>query len=388
MVNEKDFFARKPETDTSTSIRPFELNNEGGGQALVLRYAGCNLRCPLCYAWEYAWFMKKKGYEYNIQHSIRALRNLPQSIEKKIVWVRIQGGEPCLTFNRILNTITFAVESLNIIHTTGLNYFETTRAVIQTNAIIFSNLTKEQINQVHLHLKNLLNKLNTGKLVFEVSFKSPNDAGYLMPQIRGYDVLLRDVIIPLWNQGYDNVAVYPLAGLGPSIDENNLFIIPLDPQSLPNEIPLFHRVTWSRDFEKLVNDFINNVVPIYSAYSDFRKNSQTNGGRKLAIEELEPTKFQTSWISGYAGKYSEFNVNIIPISRILRKLTNGIPENPLWAKWYNSWTSRMLFGRSTSWNNVLNQIPASNNPNNLLSMVQQMSDYFYPSHPRGHYPYL
>ncbi len=107
-----DWFARR----STTSISPFELNNEGKGQALVLRYAGCNLRCPLCYAWKYAWFMQKNGFVYNIQNSIQALRNLLGIAKKKIVWIRIQGGEPCLTFNRILNTITFAVESLTIVH--------------------------------------------------------------------------------------------------------------------------------------------------------------------------------------------------------------------------------------------------------------------------------
>jgi len=79
-----DVFARSP---TSTHppaplIRPFELNNEGNGQALVLRYAGCNLRCPLCYAWKYAWF-RRNGYEYTIHNSIHALKNLPQVAKKK-----------------------------------------------------------------------------------------------------------------------------------------------------------------------------------------------------------------------------------------------------------------------------------------------------------------
>lgn len=386
MLNEDiDWFARQQ----TTCISPFELNNEGNGKALVLRYAGCNLRCPLCYAWKYAWFMRN-GYSYDIQSSINALRNnLPQLLAgKKIVWVRIQGGEPCLTFNRILNTITFAIESLNIIHINGLNYFKTVRAVIQTNVITFSKLTNNQIRQTLLHLQNSINNLDNGKLIFEVSFKSPNDQSYLVPQIKGYEVLLKRIIIPLWHEGFDNIAIYPLSGLGPSIDRHNLFIIPIDPNCLPNEIPLFHHSTWDQRFKRLVDDFIHNIVPNYNAYKDFKSNHRTSGGKKLAIEELEPTPFQTSWISGYAARYSGLGIDIIPISRVLRKLTNDIPVNPQWKKWYNSWKSRMLFGRSSLWNRVLNQIPVSTNPNNLLSMVQQMTDYFYPSHPIGHYPYL
>jgi len=308
--------------------------------------------------------------------------------------VRIQGGEPCLTFDRILNTITFAVKSLNIIHTNGLNYYDITRAVIQTNSVIFSQLTNNQISQILSHFKNLLQELDKGRIIFEVSFKSPNNLQYLKLQIRGYRILLNQIIMPLWNQGFNNIAVYPLAGLGPSIDEDNLFIIPIDPQSLSKdkvlkkEIPLFHNSTWSPEFQNLVNDFINNIVPNYNAYEDFRRNPQTNGGKKLAIEELEPTSFQSSWISGYAGRYNQFNINITPINQILRKLTNDIPTNPTWRKWYNSWTSGKLFGRSASWRSVLNQIPASSDPNNLLLMVRQMNNYFYPSHPKKHYPYL
>ena len=381
-TEKEDIFARQP----TTIISPFELNNEGRGQALILRYAGCNLRCPLCYAWRYAW-ITREGYRYNIQKCIQALTNLPELVEKKIVWVRIQGGEPCLKFDRILNTIKFAIESLNIINTNGLNYFKHTRAIIQTNTIAFSNMTNKQIRQIRLYLQKSLNDLNIGKLIFEVSFKSPNDPNYLIPQINGYRTLLNQIIMPLWHHGFHNIAVYPLAGLGPSIDEDNLFIIPIDPQS-SNEIPLFHYSTWDPRFKRIVDHFINNIVPNYNPYQDFRRNPKTNGGRKIAIEELEPTPFQTSWISGYANKYSLFNIKVIPIGEILRKLTNTVPTNTRWRKWYNSWTSRMLFGRSPKWNNVLRQIPTSNDPDNLILMVQQMNNYFYPSHPIGHYPYL
>lgn len=59
--DESDWFIR-----SKTKIHPWELNNEGRGQALVLRYAGCNLRCPLCYAWKYAW-AENGGYKYIVE---------------------------------------------------------------------------------------------------------------------------------------------------------------------------------------------------------------------------------------------------------------------------------------------------------------------------------
>jgi len=277
---------------------------------------------------------------------------------------------------------------VNIIYINGLNYFKTTRVVTQTNAIIFSQLNNNQISQILSDPKNLLQNLDKGKVIFEVFFKSPSNLQYLNPQINGYRVLLNQIIMPPWNQGFNNIVVYPLAGLSSSIDGDNLFIILIDFQSLPNEVPLFHSSTWSPQFQNLVNDFINNIVSNYNAYDDFGRDTQTNGGKKLAIEELEPTPFQSSWISGYASRYNQFNINITLINQILRKLTNGISTNPQWRRWYNSWTSGKLFGRSASWRSVLNQISASSNTNNLFSLVQQISNYFYPSHPIGHYPYL
>lgn len=376
-----DYFARRP----TSPISPWELNNEGRGMALVLRYAGCNLRCPLCYAWKYAWSIQN-AYKYNIQECFSKLYKLLSLIQKKITWVRIQGGEPCLTFQRILASITLAINALKIIHIHGLNYYNITRAIIQTNGITFSNLSNCEINQIKCLLQKLLDSLDKGRLIFEVSFKSPNDPQYLTPQIEGYNVLLNNIMIPLWEQGFENIAIYPIAGFGPSIDHHNLFIIPIDPSALPKEIPLFHSSTWCKQFKHLVDYFINNIVPNYNTYNDFKRNPQTNNGRKIAIEELEPTKFQASWISRYAkGEYMDAN---LPINRLLRKLTDNVPQNPKWRKWYNSWISRMLFGRSNSWMNVFKEIPVANDPAHLLSMVDQMNDYFYPSHPIGHYPYL
>lgn len=388
-----NMFARRKKT----LISPFVLNNEGSGQALVLRYAGCNLKCPLCYAWKYAWLPVKAEeiIEYNTWDCIRALSHLPRVANKKITWVRIQGGEPCLGFDRILHTIRFAAEALIVIHLNNMNYYDITRTVIQTNGIGFSKLNDFHINNIVSQLRNLLIKLQHeiawhGKIVFEVSFKSPHDVGYLEPQMDGYRVLIDKIIRPLWQEGFNNIAIYPIAGLGPSIDKHNLFIIPVDP-NWPDEIPLFHHLTWSERFKQLVNEFFNEIVPIYQAYSDFReKNQLTNEGKKIALEELEPAKFQVSWISGYAGRYIQYGhaVDTLALDKILRKITLDRPTDSQWSKWYNSWVSKKMFGKRSDWFNVLTQIPVSENPDMLLSRVAEMCEYFYPSHPEGHYPYL
>jgi len=52
------------------------------------------------------------------------------------------------------------------------------------------------------------------------------------------------------------------------------------------------------------------------------------------------------------------------------------------------WVSKVLFGRKAEWNSVSEAIPAASNPKVLLKLVCEMNEYFYPSHPIGHYPYL
>lgn len=374
MPEDIDLFKRH----SVSSISPFELNNEGKGKALVLRYAGCNLRCSLCYAWRYAWFPKRNGRPYHIQTSLEAINKLPSEIDtKKIVWVRIQGGEPCLNYDRILNTIEFAITSLKIIHQYGLNYYHNTRAVIQTNGIAFSYLKEGQKINIREQLRKSLSSLQKGKIVFEVSFKSPSDQKILHRQLLGFNVLLSQILIPLWNDDLDNIVIYPIAGLGPSIDFDNVWITPIDPSFLPQEIPLFHPKTWLPSFRNMFNSFVQEIIPSYSTYNEFRNNPRTNNGVKTAIEELEPTKFQTSWISGYAGGYRHASVIVTPIHKILRKLNNKI--DPQWFA---------LFKRYNHWMSVLNQIPTCENPSNLLSMIKNMSEPFYPSHPKNHYPYL
>ncbi len=364
-------------------IRPFELNNEGSGKALVLRYALCNLssqNCPLCYAWRYAWkkdFAQQEGkcYQYNTQDVITALNNVPRNLNQRIVWVRIQGGEPCINYPRILNTITYAKESLIQIHQMGLNPDHVTRAVIQTNGLRFSFLKNHQKNNIMNHLRNALTDLETGRIVFEVSFKSPHGKIFNWQQ-KGFNVLLNDIIQPLWNQGLHNVAIYPIAGLGPTIDTHNKWLIPIDPSKLPQETPLFHQSTWSSNFQDMINYFINTVASNNQAYTDFRNNPFTDQGTKIALQELEPERFQSSWISGYAGGYKGLNLKISPIDTILRKMSSS---NLGWLE---------FFGRYPHWRNVINQIPAVKKPINLLTLIQSMNTVFYPAHPTGHYPSL
>jgi len=368
-----EHFARRAQT----AISPFELSGEGKGQALVLRYAGCNLRCPLCYAWRQAWLPQSSGRRHDVGQSIEALDNLGNEVKGKIVWIRLQGGEPCLSHDRTLTTITLAAGALRAVHEQGLNHFDNTRAVIQTNGIAFSSMTDEQTNRVTDDIGRLLRTVVNGRIIFELSFKSANQQDILKRQLAGFEVLVDRIISPLWRGGLDNVAVYPIGGLGPSIDFHNVWLVPIESASLPDEVPLFHRSSWSPDFENTITNFFGDIVPNHRAYRYYRENPMTRNGMRMAVEELEPTLFQTSWISGYAGGYVQGHMSVTPISRLLRRTKDTC--DPQW---------HALFRRNDGWLGVLNQIPVSNRADQLLDEIRNMRDYLYPSHPMGHYPYL
>lgn len=366
----EDWFARP----CKTLISPSELNSEGVGQALVLRYAGCQLRCPLCYAWRYAWNIQN-GHPYDVNMVLHSLEKLPKLASKKIVWIRIQGGEPLLNYDRTITTIKYAERALDIVRRSEVNYYSITRAVIQTNALALTNMNSVEIDSVKNHLKEAAVKtFGYGRIIFEVSIKSSHEPAILNQQIKGYRVLLERILIPLWMGGIDNIAMYPIAGLGPSIDFHNTWLIPIENKALPNEVPLFHSSFWSSSFKNLVNEFINDIVPNYTAYNDFKANTKTNNGTKNAIEELEPTKFQSAWISRYAERSAP-----PPIDTLLRRTSDKLDTQ---------WTSKILFGRNQYWFKVMKAIPLASNPEQLLDLVKSMNEYFYPSHPIGHYPYL
>jgi len=199
-----------------------------------------------------------------------------------------------------------------------------------------------------------------------------------MKQIAGFKAALQHIALPLWDQGLNNLAIYPVAGLGPSIDLDNTWLIPIDPLFLPREMPLFHPSTWDREYKVFLDRFREEIVQNYEAYRDFRGNPRTHDGRKIAIEEFEANIFQVSWISGYAGGYKQMGIeNVPPVGSLLRKISDDTDRQ---------WLA--LFKRNPHWLKVLDEIPISETPELLLTRIKEMQECFYPSHPRGHYPYL
>jgi len=145
---------------------------------------------------------------------------------------------------------------------------------------------------------------------------------------------------------------------------------------VPEERPIFHKSTWSSPFQTLVEEFTSSVVQ-GRACADYRTNPITGGGKKIPLEELMPTRFQTSWIS----RHSKPAYNGQSLSSLVRKTSQEIDRQ--WGA-----LTRGRNGPISGWVAVLAGIPLSKDPEALLEKVREMQDYVYPSHPAGHYPYL
>ncbi|OYT56588.1 MAG: hypothetical protein B6U76_03290 [Desulfurococcales archaeon ex4484_217_2] len=161
-------------------VEPWELNDEGGGFALILRYCGCQLRCPLCYARRYAWFSE----DCKLHHAdwvMKQLSNIERALRvkvvkrkpRKITWVRIQGGELCLNFERTMATIDFAA-ALTVIRKYNVGKFYVSRAIIQTNGVFFSRIDEKMFRKIENKLIDVLKRIeNHDRIIFEISFKTP-----------------------------------------------------------------------------------------------------------------------------------------------------------------------------------------------------------------------
>ncbi len=361
-----------PERFARPPGQPFDLNNEGAGKALVLRYAGCNFPCPLCYAHKIAW-NPEGGHPCEWSKVRSALSNLDP--DKKVVWARIQGGEPLLNYGRMIGTVRIIPHIIDAIYRGGWNYYPVTRVVVQTNASKLPSLSHAEVQALTQELEQAASQVSgRGRIVFEASFKSPRDPFYLESQVEGYYILER-MVTSLFDSGIDNIAFYPVAGLGPSIDLNNAWLVPVEPSLIPEEVPLFHRSTWDDQFRQ-IRDRFQSLASQHPSYADFRKNPLTSGGRLLPLEELEPRRFQTAWISRYSNGKCE-----PPLGKLLRRAD---------AKMDRQWEAltRGTHGTIQAWVDTLEGIPPSRDAGKLLAMVREMRDDFYPSEPKGHYPYL
>ncbi|MEM3504412.1 MAG: 4Fe-4S cluster-binding domain-containing protein [Nitrososphaeria archaeon] len=349
---------------------PWELNEEGGNKkkALVVRYAECNLKCPLCYAQSYA-------YAFN-QSSSRTVRDFSDQNAKQEItnfrdkynWVRIQGGEPLLNRNRALFTAELVGIALGHLKQ-GHSVYNNPHVIIQTNGVWLGNAVQTDLDSFFNSLIQQVDKFENCRVIIEVSFKGANQSiaraysgltngNVFDDQKQAYWNLKNTFVNKVWSKT-DKVAFYIVAGLGPELD--NPPIIPIDDTVDGQEYPIFHPCTWSKEFKDIIVDF---TCTIKNYKNTIYKDYINKHGTLLPMESLEISGMQSGWTSKIKSNKSLKYF----IQRYLRIDSNNPKINLLKNDLRNANIS------------PLNQA--------LFNRVSDLKHYFYEAEPKDHYPYL
>lgn len=344
----------------SNGILELESRNKG----MVIRFWGCNLKCPLCFAQSYAYKGERKSRFPRKVSLNEVLRQIDAEKVRSILWCRIEGGEPLQSFQHMIMTVKLAMGILNLMR-------KSIRVIIQTNGIWlgededniikFCKLLKEEISKTSLRIN--------GRIAIEISFKGPNllaarvysgkfDVDVLSLQIRAFTNLIKNVREDLWSKGNCSVAVYPVAGFGPDLEK--FTFIPLDPEN--RDYPLFHPKTWDQRYNDYVINFFKEVMNEYSeVYYSYKSRYED----KVAMYGLEPRNWQKTWTAK------------IKVDSCLKQFALNYIRINAREKLFNMFRKDFI--------DILNEINATDE---LIGKVHEMCKFYACPEPLKHYPYL
>jgi len=327
-------------------------------RGIVLRFWGCNLRCPLCFAQAYAFRNERKSRRPCFKTLEQLIEEAIEKLSERTRWCRIEGGEPLLSSDHV-NLVVKVVEKIFTVMGTKA------RIIIQTNGIW---LGKDEENAAEFcrNLIGVVAKVRSDKrVVIEISFKGPNvqsareysgreDIDVLSTQIRAFNSVLDFLSDEAWEREINNIVVYPVAGFGP---DPKLVLMPID--SCKTYVPLFHPRTWDQSYEEMI---INKFKSTLSQYREVYKSYPH--GDKIAMYGLECRDWQSAWLS----KVCEDKILKMFILRHIR-----VDKKRL----------RKDFLRYLS--PILEKIEVTPE---LLNRAKEVFAFYRHSRPKEHYPYL
>jgi organic radical activating enzyme len=347
-------------------------DREGSKEALVLRYANCSLRCYLCYAQRYAYLSASNDdvKSSNVEECIQSLRGL----SAEAAWIRIQGGEPLINDERSTETARITAEALKYL-SQNRTYNEP-RVVVQTNGLWFARTSIDRVKRFVSTLKKALESVDFGRIVIEISFKGPNfgDANlYALSrvssvtsvfahQLQAFKNLAEEIKCEAWQDEMHRLAIYPVAGLGPHIENPGFVPLSSIVSSEDEELPLFHKQTWSSGFSDLVRFFKTTTTAWRKVYGDYL----LKHGDKLPMEGMGPSMFQFGWISQISKR-----------TELQRFVSLNIRAN-----WSNR-TLNLFKDKYSVLQTIIGQADSE-----LVAKVSELKKDFYNSVPSFHYPYL
>ncbi|GEM_PF-2767244 len=396
-VNLTDYFDLKKD-----HLGPWNIEDE----TLVVRYANCQLKCPICYAAGPSYVHRLYNYPTPFRSTKRVsivqqltyaslddylgnFTDMNEVIDKLCnkKYVRMQGGEPLLNRHRLELTARMSIDMLKFALTHDVPKLV---VVIQTNGIYlgignrncsnaesFIDRLVDYANQrsIDKHLR----KGNKYRVAIEISFKAPNKDDFAVFSGTRVPDLWDNQVKAYWNlvnvldgkyEDYRGIAVYPLAGFIMPLRDSTCGIVPLSTKSkCDKRYPLFHRTTWSNEFEKIVRDFTNRVQgDSFGRYVFYRclirRNELTNNKQgivKIRGEELELTGFQRHVPSIYR-RYLEFKNHFDNFRSYygLVRCRSSTCRKCKFRRTYRTWSENMKLeiidnGEAETWRNDLNK---------------------------------
>jgi len=227
---------------------------------ISLRFAGCNLRCGLCFASGYSWsdqFLKRKTVtnEKTVDDVVEDFGAIPYLAGyEHYNWLRVLGGEPFL--NSEYADFLFQV----LIKVSGVDSPKFNNGIIiQTNG---TYIGKGNTGRIKKHLEELYEANPSVKVAIETSIKGTNPEEFKLLTQSSSEESFKDNLrsyFALKELNIPNLRSMVVAGFG--VNESFLLREGRSRERMTivssENKPCYHPDLWSKEFLQLYLDFTN-----------------------------------------------------------------------------------------------------------------------------------
>jgi len=276
---------------------------------ISLRFAGCNLRCGLCFASGYSWsdkYLKKRTVtnEKTVDDVVEDFKAIPYpSGHRCYNWLRVLGGEPLLS-DKYINFLFEVLIKISEIDSEKFN----NGIIIQTNGIYVG---KGNTSQIKKYLEELYKTDSSVKVAIETSIKGTNPEEFkLLTQqsseelfkynLKSYFVLKQLNIPNLRSMIVAGFGVNESFLLGEGKSKERMTIVSKESK------PCYHPDFWTDEFRELYGDFTSAYQSLHSMFGKMPmygiKDRFDLGWVKRALRQGKQIYRERFYDSKYAGQ--------------------------------------------------------------------------------------
>lgn len=237
---------------------------------ISLRFAGCNLKCGLCFASGYSWpdkYLKQKTVtsEKNVDDVVEDFKAIPYpSGHSHYNWLRVLGGEPLLSDKYV----DFLFEVLIKISEIDSQKFNN-GIVIQTNGIYIG---KGNTSQIKKYIEELYKTNSSVKVAIETSIKGTNPEEFKLLTQQSSEELFNYNIrsyFALKQLNLPNLRSMIVAGFG--VNESFLLREGNSKERMTivckDNRPCYHPDLWASEFHELYVDFTSAYQTLHPMFA-------------------------------------------------------------------------------------------------------------------------